>query len=520
VTRNRWWLVLVAVGAAGFLLRIGPVLVHGAFGASPDYDDGVNFSAAALLVQGVLPYRDFFYAHPPGGLLWLAPAALVGRAAGMDTGFALAGFMGAAAGAVNVVLLGRLGWRLWGPVAGLAAAGLYAVYPEALVAERTTFMEPVLNLACLGMASVLLVGQPGGGRPGPGLSRRRVVVAGVLAGLAVTVKLWAVAWVVGALVGVAALRKAAAAARFLAAAAAAALAVTLPLALASVGGFLRGVVLFQVRRPPDGVLPRGFRFYELLGFPGGQWDVVAGRHALTAVLALLGLVVAVAWARQPGRDAERLLAVAYVLTVAVFLASRAYWAHYNAHLALVECALAGLAAGTAWGWVVGRARAPARVVATVAGVSVLAVVVAAGILSLRRGVGDARTVTPELVALGHEVRALPAGECLFSFEPTWGLAGGRAPSVAGGGVPVVPDPYGQMVWSAVAGGRRFAAVETALADDAAQDEVVRLLGACRWAVLGWRGEWQLSPASLEWFRSAYEPLEPGPSGVTIWKRRG
>jgi hypothetical protein len=141
---------MVALGmiaAAGFLLRAGPLVVHGTFGAGPDYDDGVNFAAAALLADGLLPYRDFFYAHPPGALLVLAPLAALSGWLGPDTAFSLAGAVFATVGALNVVLVGRFCWRAWGPLAGLAAATVYALYPEVLVAERTTFVEPVLNLA-------------------------------------------------------------------------------------------------------------------------------------------------------------------------------------------------------------------------------------------------------------------------------------------------------------------------------------------------------------------------------------
>jgi len=90
--------VLAAIATIGLLLRAGPLVVHGTFDAGPDYDDGVNFVAAALLSEGLMPYRDFFYAHPPGALLVLGPLAALSGAIGPDNAFSLAGFAFAGVG--------------------------------------------------------------------------------------------------------------------------------------------------------------------------------------------------------------------------------------------------------------------------------------------------------------------------------------------------------------------------------------------------------------------------------------
>ena len=54
------------------------------------YDDGVLFGSSLRLVHGVLPYRDFIFAQPPGITLLLVPAALLAKVAGTAWGMAAA----------------------------------------------------------------------------------------------------------------------------------------------------------------------------------------------------------------------------------------------------------------------------------------------------------------------------------------------------------------------------------------------------------------------------------------------
>ncbi len=64
---------LIAITALGFALRVIALTgAGGPSGAATGYDDGVYFSASALLLRGVLPYRDFVFVHPPGILHFLS----------------------------------------------------------------------------------------------------------------------------------------------------------------------------------------------------------------------------------------------------------------------------------------------------------------------------------------------------------------------------------------------------------------------------------------------------------------
>src|SRR5689334_23976403 len=146
---------IVLLALAALALRLVPLLrAGGPLGMSVDYDEGVYFSASALLFRGVLPYRDFVFVHPPGLLYALGLTSSLSGLLGVTKAFAASRVVASLSGAVNVALVGKLAQRWAGPAAGLLAAALYATYPEVVVVERGPYLEPVLNLACLAAAWV------------------------------------------------------------------------------------------------------------------------------------------------------------------------------------------------------------------------------------------------------------------------------------------------------------------------------------------------------------------------------
>src|SRR5471030_903540 len=173
------WLLL----ALAFLARLAPVLRGGGLRGILAYDDGVYFGAADALLSGRLPYRDFLLLHPPGVLIALAPFAALGRLTSDPLGLAVARLAFMAIGALNAVLVYAVARRV-GRVAGVAAGLMYAMWGPAVYAERTTLLEPLVNLGVLAELLVL-----GGVRVA---SRRRLLVAGAVLGVATAVKLWAV----------------------------------------------------------------------------------------------------------------------------------------------------------------------------------------------------------------------------------------------------------------------------------------------------------------------------------------
>jgi len=149
------WAV-VAIAAAGWLLRALPLMQGGAFGYPVDYDEGVYFASSSLLLRGALPYRDFAFVHPPGLLYCLLPTAWLGAIRDPSIGFAAARWLFALIGVANVLLVGRVAMRFAGSTCALAAAVVYATHPLAVSIERGPFLEPVLNLCCLWLAWIWL----------------------------------------------------------------------------------------------------------------------------------------------------------------------------------------------------------------------------------------------------------------------------------------------------------------------------------------------------------------------------
>ncbi|MCY1081662.1 ArnT family glycosyltransferase [Archangium lansingense] len=501
-SRNwQWWWALAAMAVGAWVLRVLPFFNrHGAFGYPVDYDEGVYFTASALLFQGLLPYRDFIFVHPPGSLLMWSPAAALSSGLDAATCFVLARWLAACVGAINVFLVGRLALRAWGPVAGVVAALVYATYPELVGVERGPFLEPVLNLACLAMANVWL------DAPEDGRASRRWLWAGVLCGLAISVKVPGGIWLVAALLS----RSPRSAWRsqlgLALAAGATVLLLVGPFVAASPSRFLEDVLLFQSQRPGDGAANRLDRLRDILN----------ERRLVGLGLALLGLLVATVRsfrASGPSRPAERLFALVYVVTVAMFLVSPSYWNQYNAHLAASEAVLAGLGAAALQGWLSSRGWQWARAVPVL-------LVVAVPLAPARHLRESARHRAPDLPALGKYLRqSVPADASVCAFEPAWGLTGGRLPPRIPG-APLVVDSYALMLQDALDSGEHFASTQAAFLASTSQHDILSLLQRCRYVVLGWRGAWQLTAESQQWFREHFVRRFPaeGLGGPDLWER--
>lgn len=487
-------LALVVVG--GVVVRVWPFVRFGGARHYPvDNDEGVYFAAASMLVRGVLPYRDFALAHPPGILLAFAPAAL---AAPTDpaAAYALARWGSALVGALNLVLVWRIAARWSGQEAGLAAAALYAIYPEAALAERSTAIEPVLNLACLAMADAWL-------RPEP-----RAFRAGVFAGLALAVKLWAAPWILAVLLSLPREHRRVAVGRFALGGALATGVVALPFVAAAPGACFEQVLRLHSRRPPDGAL--GWtRVGEL-------WNT--GHGAATA-LAALALAVSLAPVVR-GRREVRLFGSTYVLVALAFLAAPGFWRQYNSHLAAPECVLAGVAAA----WLASRAGGKVGALTSrrrpYACAALVACALAALVPSLRACRASARLRAHDQDALGLAIRALPADARVFAFEPGWGLVAGRLPEVVPGRE-VVVDPWSRMMLEVSRGDRRFTDADRAWHESEAWRAIAPSLLASDYVVCGWRGAWQLGEPGRAWFEARFVQVweRPGPPALDLWRRR-
>jgi hypothetical protein len=322
----------MVVAVLALVARLAPVLRGGGLTGVLAYDDGVYYSASDALLSGRVPYRDYLLLHPPGITLALAPFAALGRLAGDAEGMAAARVAFMLVGTLSAVLVWRIASRV-SPRAGLVAGLFYAVWQPAAAAERTTLLEPLVNLGLLGALALL----------GPGAGRRRIVAAGVVLGLAVAVKAWAV--VPFLVLALWLLRRSGwrTAVSYVGAGAAAAAAVCLPFLVLAGPRMLRMVGLDQLGRPNNGV-PTVVRLASIEGLRLSHRPVTAPLATTAVLVAVLGglAVAALAWRRPATRVWAALLAGA-VLTL---LTSPSYFGHYGTFAAPALALLVGAGADT------------------------------------------------------------------------------------------------------------------------------------------------------------------------------
>jgi hypothetical protein len=315
--------VIVLCTAVAAFLRLYLLTRPGYLLGVTEYDDAVQFGDALKLVNGVIPYRDFVVLQPPGSFLLMTPVALLAKVTGSATGLGIARVLTACADTACVALLGLL-VRHRGPVAAGIACGIYAVYPDALVAAHTFLLEPWLNLFCL--IAALLVFDADRITHG-----RRLAGGGVVFGLAVAIKIWAL--IPLGVLGLLLLRRPRRLA-LLAGGAAAGLAVpVLPFLVLAPGRLVHDVIVTQFNRasvahtPP---LPRLVNLAGLSVFPdlsGGLRIVLM--LAIAAIVPVGYLAACQAGARRP-TALDWYALISAVAVIGMLLWPYDYWFHYGA----------------------------------------------------------------------------------------------------------------------------------------------------------------------------------------------
>jgi hypothetical protein len=465
--------VIAVCTAVAAFLRLYQLTRPGYLLGVTEYDDGVQFGDALRLVSGVIPYRDFVAMQPPGSFLVMTPVALLAKTVGTAWGLALARLLTAVADTACVALLGLLVAHR-GPVAAGIACGIYAVYPDALIAAHTFLLEPWLNLFCL--IGALLVFD------GDHLAQgRRLARGGVAFGFAVAVKLWAL--VPLAVIGLLLLRHPRRLG-LLAAGAAAGLALpVLPFLVLAPAGLTRDVVISQFVRANvmhPAPLPRLINLAGLSLFP--HLSSRLGAAVLLAIAAIVAagyLAACRARARLPAAlDWYALAGLAAV--TGMLLWPYGYWPHYGAmagpFIALVLALPAGL---------LRPAEHRRQIVPLMAVCGVAVVVIAA--LGQRQFATETRLDTsPGLAARAD--RLIPPGSCVLSDDPSLTVSAGRF-IPASAGCPAMVDSYGTLL--ALTDGRKL------LATPREVRSVTSLWSA------------QFARASYVW-------LEPGSQGQIPW----
>ncbi len=328
-------LVALVIAMVAVAARAYPVLAGGGLFGLGNYDDGVHYAAAVAFTSGQLPYRDFLLLHPPGIVLLLSPAAVVGSLFGDPTGMATARVGWWLLGGVNALLVARIALRFGRPAALVGGFG-YALFYPAVYSEHTALLEPPAT-TCL-LVSLLLVRATD---PRAVLTSPRLLLAGAVLGFGATLKIWGVVPVLVVVVWLLGGRRVRAATLYLAGAVGICLVVYLPFFLQAPGEMWRFVVSDQVGRRALNV-----SFVKRLTDLSGMTLWAPSPTRLTPlILAALTVGVVCTLAALTMRR-TRLLGLLTAALVAMLLFTPSWFVHYTgltaAPVVLVTATTAGL----------------------------------------------------------------------------------------------------------------------------------------------------------------------------------
>src|SRR5579872_3295945 len=182
--RNREHLAIaLAIGLAGLAVSLWQLSLPEFLSF---YDTGVYVGAAIHFVHGTLPYSQFTYVEPPGIILILSPIAALGRFIGNSGALEGARILSVVASGVNVSILAWLvrarGWIAM-VISGVALSSL----PVAAYVNSGA----KLDLYCVTFVLMSAVAAFGNSEVDDQITRRQTIVAGLLMGAALLVKLFA-----------------------------------------------------------------------------------------------------------------------------------------------------------------------------------------------------------------------------------------------------------------------------------------------------------------------------------------
>ena len=468
---SSWWsglrsndvLLASTIAVFAFIVRIIPEL-RGELPGGTDYDEGVYFASANALARGIVPYRDFVSVHPPGVPLLLAPIAGPFTALfGPTAGFIAARIAAALAGAVTTYLIYRCALRLTDRRAAVVASVLYATFAAAILAEGRVLLDPFMIVFGVAGSYLFLEHR----------RRRSMVLAGILLGLAVSMKLTGAVFLVGVLiVGLLVDRtRRRDSAIISASAAGTVLLITLPfMVLAGPGTFLSQVVFAQVDRPSGAGLPGNIsdlpgRFSEFV-----EWGPLGNRTTLPGiVLVVMALVTVavVAWAVMQRTPRAWFWTIVLLVAGLGLLRAPTFYVQYAA---LTGVPFAILLGGSI-SWL--ASSMPARI----------PTVAVAILLIFLIGWEVKRSLLTQQIALTRTQELLYSDGarmgCVFTDEPDAAFVSGIIPQ-DGLDRPLI-DPFGELLSL----GRRGATTALdALHSPTSQQRLRAALDACPWVILG------------------------------------
>ncbi len=331
----RWRLALVlglVVVLAGYLRLRGLVPMNVGLLYPQDYDEAVWGTTAQLMLQGYLPYRDFFATLPPLGIYLFAVALRVVYVPwGSGIGFMAMRYASVLSGLLSLGAIYRVGRKLAGRWTGIAAAAILALDGMAVAMDRRVMLEPSLNLfSILAVGTYLHVAEATDRR----VCRRGIALAaGALSAMAALAKTPGMV-VILALLTVSLLRRRWTEAILLVIGFGVSwLVICAPFLLRCPGDLLRQAYFFQLLRPPDGMLRRTTRLLDI-------WR--NDRAWLTVRMGALGTAWTLAWVGLRRRTHLWWAILAWLgYAVALLLVNGSYWSQYYVQLVPPLSLLAG-----------------------------------------------------------------------------------------------------------------------------------------------------------------------------------
>ncbi|HUP27614.1 MAG TPA: phospholipid carrier-dependent glycosyltransferase [Chloroflexia bacterium] len=450
-------LLLMIVGGYVRMVELWPQ----SYGISqrPYDDEGVYAGSSQLFLQGILPYRDYFFAHPPVAAISYAPAmAFHFTEWGSPTSFMMARYLSVAYSLVTLALVFGAGLLLARLPGGIVSASLWALDGRVVEINRKIMLEgPMVLFSCAAILLYLwarsMLAPAGNGAS----SKRPLLVlgaAGVCAALSALTKIAGAACMAAILADMLwlALERRRLPdtrpslppfrlhlAAFLGGSIAAGLVVLLPFVLAAPSQFLRDAFFFQLLRPSDGVSDITLRLANLSS---------SLANPLTLVVGSLGFIVLTGMVWKNVASGPWRVAVLWTFfSLLLFTYSRSFYGHYYIQFAAPLCLLA---AGVCMlpRLVVGRAEPPLRgrlaqataLVSVVLGVALLPLL-AVEWLGVTAAHGDHDRVF-ELVGK-YVSDAVPPGTQVLTTDEQFNFLAARPPSRNSTGYLI--DSYGHMI---------------------------------------------------------------------------
>jgi hypothetical protein len=311
-----------------------------------DYDEGVHASAALLLSDGKAVYRDFFLTQPPvGPFLWSIPLRLHHDDWGGLLDFLRLRLFTSLVALVTIGLVyltgRRLGGRWAGPLAGAIAALTLAVDGSAIRTEQQIMLEPLINLFTVAAICVFVHYRPALAYASRLEKFGLPALAGIFAGLALSVKIPALAVGLALLLTLLIWRQWRASLFYLGG-------LVLGYLLASgyflvtVGpAFMKEAYLYQLLRPFNRLAVTG-EFQPETTLTAFDYLTRTPYIAFTLLGAMLGLLaIVLRWATGKGGENWLPVVLLAVFTGLLYTGKAGFFPHYYDHLALPLALLAG-----------------------------------------------------------------------------------------------------------------------------------------------------------------------------------